>query len=240
MAVIKRAVGSVARRLERPELIGAIDSGAARALREEIALRAVMSAVLGRDSVYVDIGANDGQLLTHAVRAAPEGQHIAFEPIAEHATRVRAAFPGVDCRALAVGDVPGFSSFCHFRTMSGWSGLQRRPEVSDKAGQPETIEVRVVRLDDELRGVTPRLIKIDVEGGELAVLRGAREVLATARPLLIFEHEPQAAALYGATSLEVWGLLAGAGYRVFSIGGEGPFARPDEAPASINWFASPA
>ncbi len=238
--VVKRAIGHLSRRLERPELLAAFDRTAAQALREEIAMHAVISAALAENSTYADIGTNRGQVLRWALRAAPSGRHIAFEPIPELAAEIRRAHPGVDCRAMAISDAPGRSSFCHFHGMDGWSGLQRRPEVDDDVGKPETIDVPVSTLDVELAGLQPKLIKIDVEGAEYAVLRGAHEVISGTRPLIVFEHEPSAAALYGYTSTALWDFLTGFGYRVFAITGEGPLTDwSDTAPNCVNWIASP-
>jgi hypothetical protein len=54
--------------------------------------------------------------------------------------------------------------------------------------------IETVRLDDDLRSVTARvsLVKIDVEGMELAVLRGAQLLLTTHRPTVVVEHNPSA------------------------------------------------
>jgi FkbM family methyltransferase len=53
----------------------------------------------------------------------------------------------------------------------------------------EEITVDMVRLDDVLPpGYDLRLIKIDVEGAELEVLRGAIGIVERCRPYIIFEH----------------------------------------------------
>ena len=56
------------------------------------------------------------------------------------------------------------------------------------------------------------MVKIDVEGTELAVLRGARRLLAEARPLLVFEVWPQR------DRRAIFSLLGDAGYRVQPLG----------------------
>ncbi len=238
---VRRVVGFASRRLGRPELLAAVDAGIRQVQREELAINAVLASSLRADSTYVDVGANQGQVLRVAVRVSPLGRHLAFEPIPGLAAHLQRSFPQVDCRELALAAAPQTASFCHFRALEGWSGLRRSPEVSDARGRPEFIQVRVSTLDDELREVVPSLIKIDVEGAELPVLEGGRHVLARARPLVIFEHVAEAAALYGADSESTWDLLNDLGYRIYAVTGEGPFERSAfaSAHAIVNWLAVP-
>jgi FkbM family methyltransferase len=237
----RRALGWLSRRLDRPELLGAFYPGARQAWREEIAMRAVLASALRNDSSYVDIGTNRGQVLREALRAAPRGHHIAFEPIPDLAAELAASFPQVDTRRLALGAVPGSSEFCYFRKLDGWSGLRRSPEISDTRGEPEQIAVQVSTLDLELADTRPDVIKIDVEGAELDVLAGARTVLREAKPLVVFEHVAAAASLYGSSSAAVWDLLSELGYEVFTVTGDGPVRRAtfSESTAVVNWLARP-
>jgi FkbM family methyltransferase len=242
MTLVHRAIASLSRRVQRPELLATFYPGARRLLHEEIAVEAVLAAVLRDDATYVDVGTNRGQLLRVALRAAPAGRHVAFEPIPELAAELRREFPLLDSRQLALSAQPGTAEFCHFRTMDGWSGLRRSLEVSDERGAPEYIEVRVSTLDVELAELQPRVIKIDVEGAELEVVQGAREVLARAKPFVIFEHVPSASALYGSSPGAVWDELRALGYEIFAITGEGPFERDAFTAREevVNWFARPA
>jgi FkbM family methyltransferase len=241
MPLISRAMASAARRLQRPELLATFYAGARELLHEEIALKGVLAALLYSDATYVDVGTNRGQLLGEALRVAPGGRHIAFEPIPALAAELRQAFPQIDARELALSAKSGTAEFCHFRTMDGWSGLRRSLEVSDERGDPEYIQVQLSTLDSELSGSSPRLIKIDVEGAELDVLQGGRELLARSKPFVIFEHVSSAAALYGSPSTALWDLLCGLGYEIFAITGEGPFTRAAFAAsrATVNWLGRP-
>jgi FkbM family methyltransferase len=240
--LMRRGLGAVARRLQRPELVSAFYAGARRVEHEEIALEAVLAAALGSAGTYVDVGSNRGQVLAEAVRLAPEGRHLAFEPIPALAAELRARFPQVDCRELALGPRRETASFCHFTGLDGWSGLRRNPAIDDAQGRPEYIEVQVSTLDEELADVQPEMIKIDVEGAELGVLEGARGVLASARPMVACEHVTGAAALYGGSPGAIWDLLDGLGYRITSITGAGPYGRERFVRGEdvvVNWLARP-
>lgn len=235
----KRGLASVSRRLERPELLSAFDRPARQAEQEAIGIAAALASVLRSDSTYVDVGANRGQVLREAVRIAPQGKHIAFEPIPALARDLTLSFPDVDCRAKALADEPGRAEFTYFHALDGWSGLRRNPEISDERGRPELIDVEISTLDVELEGQKPVAIKVDVEGAELAVLQGGRRVFEEHRPLLVLEHVAGTAELYGASSLELWELLGDMGYVVFTATGVGPVAS-DVLPGLghvVNWLA---
>lgn len=231
----------MSRRLGRPELVAAIDSTARQAQNEEIGISAILACSLRGDGSYIDIGTNRGQVLREAVRVAPRGRHIAFEPIPSLAAEIARAFPGVDCRSKALGARAEAVQFCHYTQLDGWSGLRRRPEISDERGRPEDITVEVSTLDTELEGVIPNVVKIDVEGAELAVLEGGRSILREVKPIIIFEHVLEASALYGAAPGGPWDLLTELDYEIFSVTGEGPFARTRfvEAADVVNWLARP-
>jgi hypothetical protein len=110
------------------------------------------------------------------------------------------------------------------------------------AHESRRIQVDVARLDDVLdESSRPRLIKVDVEGAELAVLRGAAETIGRARPLVVFEH----VLVDPIESERLWRLLCDdIGYRVFDIDGNGPlcladFLRRLETREIWNWVAHP-
>jgi FkbM family methyltransferase len=218
-----------------------VDASARQAQQEAIGINAVLASALGGEGTYVDAGTNRGQVLRNAVRVAPGGMHVAFEPIPELAAALALEFPTVDCRSKALSSQPGTAEFCHFRQLDGWSGLRRRPEISDRRGEPEFITVGVSTLDIELAALEPAVVKIDVEGAEVAVLEGATGMLSRSRPLVIFEHVYEAAALYGAEPGAPWELLHGLDYEIFSITGDGPYTRSEfiASTATVNWLATP-
>jgi FkbM family methyltransferase len=187
--------------------------------------RLLMSFCLAADANCVDVGAHSGTLLSEMIRCAPEGRHIAFEPLPHKAAELRRAFPDVDVRELALSDEPGESEFVHVATNPQLSGLRQR----DYPGQQrlERLTVTTARLDDALpAGYAPALLKIDVEGAELLVLRGAERTLRAHRPIVCFEHGAGAAEHYAtAPSAAIHDLLADVGLRIFDIDGHGPYTR---------------
>jgi Methyltransferase FkbM domain len=72
----------------------------------------------------------------------------------------------------------------------------------------------------------PAFIKVDVEGAELQVFRGAADTLARHKPTVFFEHGEGAADRYGTSSAQIHDLLVGeAGLRIFDERGHGPYSR---------------
>ena len=177
----------------------------------------VLQAVLVEDSVCVDVGAHAGAILTHIVRLAPNGNHLAVEPLPAFADRLRDAFPGVDVQQCALAAISGSSIFNAVTSNPAYSGLRRRPY--DRPDEHvEQIAVRVERLDDLVDKHRPvRLLKVDVEGGEVGVLQGATRVLAEDRPFVAFEFGAAAARAYGTGAEDAYAILNDADLRVTTL-----------------------
>ena len=192
-------------------------------IRDTDLLVALMEEVLEPDSDCLDVGAHAGSVLREMTRIAPGGRHVAWEPLPEFAARLREAYPGVEVRRAALSDENGESEFAHALADPGWSGFVHRPTPT--GGRVETITVRTERLDDALpAGLEPAFIKIDVEGAEERVLRGAVETLRRHRPVIAFEHGLGSADHYGTTPTAIHSLLAGElGYELFGLDGDGPY-----------------
>jgi FkbM family methyltransferase len=203
----------------------------------------LLGFMLAEDSNYVDVGANEGRFLYHIRQRAPRGRHFAWEPVPHLAARLRATFPEIEVREAAVGDVSSAeTSFVEVKDDPAYSGLRARAYPGDY--KTEEIRVRVERLDDELPAdYVPTLIKIDVEGGELGVLLGARETILRHRPLIVFEHGRGASDRYGTTPETLHDLVCGDfGLRIFDMDATGPLSREQLAEyfrtgARWNFFA---
>jgi FkbM family methyltransferase len=208
------------------EARSAFDPAWRRELRDDHAVRVVLATALRRTSNAIDVGANEGAMLAGIVRVAPEGRHIAYEPIPELHERLVAAYPEVDVRRAALSDVAGDALFAHVVDAPAYSGLRERADLPDGASEVRRIGVRTERLDDVLPdGYVPALVKVDVEGAELHALRGAVDTLERHRPFVLFEHGAGGADLYGSRPGELFDLLDGAGLRIFDLEGDGPYSR---------------
>jgi len=255
-AALRRSARSVVRRTGREEqarvVVGrmrearsAFDPASRRVMRDEHAMRVVLATALRRDGNAIDVGANQGDTLEMILAVAPDGRHIAYEPIPGLAEQLTARYPQVDVRNAACSDEAGSAEFTHVLNAPAMSGLRQRADLPAHAEQVERITVRLDKLDEALpEGYVPSLVKIDVEGAELLVMRGAAETLARHRPFVIFEHGVGGADLYGSQPGELFDLLGECGLRVFDLEGEGPYARDDFeavfAQPIWNFLAAPA
>jgi FkbM family methyltransferase len=192
-------------------------------IRDNELLTRLLEEVLDPDSVCLDVGAHEGAILQEMVRCAPDARHVAWEPLPALAGFLRRAFPTVDVRQAALSDRSGEREFTHVLDEPGWSGFKERPVP--RGGAVKKIKVRCERLDDALHETArPVLIKIDVEGAEEEVLRGATETLRRHRPLVVFEHGAGSADHYGTTPLGIHALLTRElGYEIGGLDGDGPY-----------------
>lgn len=136
---------------------------------------------VGADDIVWDIGANAG---LYAVFATVQGADvIAFEPAPENATACRQNLQlnGADAEVIQVA----VSDFCGTAKLSLRD--QTKHTILDSEHAVETLEVPV-KTGDKLakERSPPSVIKIDVEGAELSVLRGLSGVLRENPPRLIY------------------------------------------------------
>lgn len=99
------------------------------------------------------------------------------------------------------------------------------------------IRVAVQTLDEILDGSSPALIKIDVEGAELSVLRGTRRLLTTDAPVVLFEHCGHGNS-FGVTPADVRSFLAEVGYRIYLLDGHLTPWESDQLPPVPNVVAA--
>jgi FkbM family methyltransferase len=197
-------------------------STARRNRRDDEGARLLAAAVLAHDSNCIDVGANEGLHLALFTHLAPDGQHIAYEPVPHLRAGLEERFPDVDVRGAALSDANGESTFVIHKRLPSRSSLR---SVGYGEAQTETIRVPMRTLDDSLpSGYVPHLMKLDVEGAEHLVLQGARRTLMTHRPIVLFEHQKSTARYYASGPDDLFGLLVEQlDMRIFDLDGEGPY-----------------
>jgi FkbM family methyltransferase len=177
----------------------------------------------------IDVGANAGLYTYHAAAAAPQVPTLSLEPIEELAELLRANLTrngraAVRVANVAASDEAGQAEF--FVAESDEVSSLESDHVSAYEGNAGTRRVvRTATLDElvhEYGFEHVDLVKIDVEGHELSVLRGAAETLRTHRPSLLLEVTNE-------NANEARALLGRIGYRLRRLDAAG-LAPTDEVP----------
>lgn len=185
--------------------------------RDDAAMIRLARAVLPRDGVFVDVGAHVGlHTLAIAAHIAEGGAAVAFEP---HPLNHGLLLHNLEQNHLrhVVAENLGLADAA--ATLTGTS----RPGVGNwsLASHGEyRFEVQLVRLDDYWRDhPLPRLdlMKIDVEGAEVRMLRGARKTIERFHPLIVFEVCPSWLAKMQTSPAELFAELIDHGYRIHPL-----------------------
>ncbi|MDX2194673.1 MAG: FkbM family methyltransferase [Gemmatimonadales bacterium] len=202
-----------------------------------------LTAMRGRATRAIDVGANMGQTIVSLAAVLPDVRVRSYEPQPETAAVAREIAERLgtaDVHVAAVGEVPGHLAL----HVPSCRGIRFTQLASTRPIDPERItaflrahgfrwarpadvvvathEVPVVTLDDD--GGPADLIKIDVEGADDAVLRGATRLLATQRPVLLVED--------GARPV-IRAPLEAIGYRACRVRGTALEALGAEAPLNV-------
>jgi len=171
----------------------------------------VMKRVLHKDSNCVDVGCHQGSILRKMLRFAPKGTYFAFEPLPEMYQGLLESFgnlANIHLYDYALSDTAGTTSFQHVVSNPGYSGFRQR-RYDRPHEQIQQITVKTNLLDNLVpKHISIQFIKVDVEGAELEVFKGAIETIKRSRPIIVFEHGLGAADYYGTTPENMYDLLA--------------------------------
>jgi FkbM family methyltransferase len=158
----------------------------------------------GRAGTFIDVGANIG-LVSIPVVEQTGALGIAFEPeprnfsfLQRNVARHRLA-GRIQCHELACHAAAGRMALALSSDNLGDHRLQPTAAVPSRQAGRETVTVATVRLDDVLRGrelPRPIVIKVDVQGSEVSVFRGAPETLARA-DFVVSEYWPEGIVAHG-------------------------------------------
>jgi len=171
--------------------------------------------------VVVDGGANCGIYTVAAAKlVGPSGLVLSFEPGAEAFAVLR---QNVDLNKLtnvctyraALSDKEGKAALYHHR--EGPNSFSLGATGADGEAFEEVITRTLFQVVREQTVRRVGLIKLDVEGCEELVLRGAISIIARDRPTVLFEMNRSAVARLGLCPIGSWKLLESLGYRFFSL-----------------------
>jgi len=209
----------------------------------------VLRRILREGDTFVDVGANIGLFSMLASKwIGPRGLVLAFEPSRRECERLRYhvnhnSLANVGVFQAAAGNHDG-TAVLHVAD-ARHAGLNTIEEqfVHAEVEEVYTEIVPVMRIDEfVIRHGVPQIhaMKIDVEGGEPAVVAGARRTITRDRPALLLEVTGDALAPRHAGRMSIETFLGSLGYAFIAIDGESGTLRPttDLTGPSENFLAA--
>jgi FkbM family methyltransferase len=161
---------------------------------EPLLKKFLMSYFNGLDIIAIDVGANNGYLSIPLARIARKVYSFEPNPKCFHKLKRNIELNGLEDRIeaheLAISNLNGFQNFYIQQSIdgdnlmnSGLSSLIRRPQYLKN-----TIKVEVKTLDSIIpEKEIVHLVKIDVEGSEIDVLKGSQKIVENSSPIIIWE-----------------------------------------------------
>jgi FkbM family methyltransferase len=196
-------------------------------------LSPAIARLVPKDAVVLDIGAHAGQFTKLFARTAPAGRVYAFEPGSYARSILRTVvwlrrLGNVEIVPLALGSAAGLARLQVPVKHSGSYGFglshlgapaDRWPVVAQELVALATLDAVVTALGL----VRVDLIKADIEGWEVALLRGAEHTLRRFRPRLLIELSAPHLARAGDRLEDAFALMKGFGYAAFELPTSGEF-----------------
>lgn len=195
-------------------------------------------------SVVLDIGANIGFYSVPLARRLKNlgGRLYAFEPVAGNyrwlceAVRLNHLEDVVVPIRSALGETDGIITLELLEAANAAPSTGNAIMLTESADRPGRCTAPLAPLDHLARewGITScRLIKIDVEGAELQVFRGARQFISEHRPIIYGEFWPSFMATFGHSFLDVAEFMTPLGYRMYRQQGRDQFVKVTRPAAGI-------
>jgi FkbM family methyltransferase len=173
--------------------------------------------------VFIDIGANIGYFSLLAARQQPTARIISIEPVKELFEKLKENILLNDFKNIfpvnaAAGEANEEKEL--FLSGSDNLGMSSFKQPENYSGKKE--KVQVIKLDDWFKtsGLTKiDLVKLDIEGSELAALKGMQEILLQYKPQIIIEINPGTLSLFDLKPAALFNFLSDLNFTGFMISG---------------------
>jgi FkbM family methyltransferase len=205
----------------------------------------VIRRIARQMSTMLDIGANIGWYSLMSASINSNSTIHAFEPIPstfkrlEKNCRLNGLESKIYCHNYGFSGQPGSFPFYFYPQGSGNASMQNLGERENVT----IVDCELRTLDSVLDWITPSkyidFIKCDVEGNELFVLQGGRELLARHKPILLLELLRKWSAKFGYHPNDAIIFLEELGYKCYTTTFEGSlakFSRINEDTMETNFF----
>ncbi|MGY6558260.1 MAG: FkbM family methyltransferase [Nitritalea sp.] len=206
-----------------------------------------MERVLKPGDTVLDIGANQGEYTLWAARkVGPAGRVYAFEPfpplfsqLCTHVSLNPAFDERIVCLPLGLAETAGRQML--YTRAGANEGVNTLFQDAQHQQPLEVIELDTLDSVCKRQGIKHvDFVKIDIEGAELAALKGAEQTLRKHLPTLLLEVNKKACAAAGYTAEELVGYLQTLGYTRFErVGLRGRLEPLGKLPAFSNLIIKP-
>lgn len=173
-----------------------------------------------RCSTFVDVGANVGNWTEYFLKNS-SAKGILFEPSEHCAALLKEKFKDkpITLREVAVGDRNGSISFVEEGEFGESSSIAETYIASERPGDAVVKQIPIVTLDEELKAADFNIdfLKVDAEGYDLKVLKGAEALLRKGRIRFVqFEYNSNWLGT-GSSLQEATSFLTGLGFDLLLI-----------------------
>lgn len=179
----------------------------------------IMSKVITKNSNCIDIGCHKGEILDLMINYAPEGNHIAFEPIPSFYNNLVNKYKNIaKIYPFALSEKQGTSSFQYVKNAPAYSGIKKR-KYDIKNPEIEEVKIKIETLDNLVdKNTTVDFIKLDVEGAEFNVLKGAKNTIQNNSPYIVFEFGLGASDYYNTKPEDIYNyLVEECNFQIFNL-----------------------
>jgi len=202
---------------------------------------AFLQSRLQEGQTVLDIGANLGWFtLVAASKIGSTGKVHAFEPRPETLAMLSKTI-ALNTLERVVEVWPYALSDAEGELLLNWADKTDNPghsflsKTETSIANHESARVKSVRLDDLLPDVAPDVVKIDVEGAEPLVMRGALNALRRKKPVILSELFPdQLKSVSGVTTAEYIAQMEREGYGCYMLENGFPKQRLRDYPIGYN------
>lgn len=199
----------------------------------------VMLTGLSSPPGVIDIGGHAGRHAKVIASTLNPSHLIIFEPLPAQSAALQQEFllhANVKIVACALGNRRGSTKFVVNRKSPEESGLQPRTAYNNsETSDLQEITVRVETLDEFRIPFRVDFIKIDTEGGEIDILKGAAELLRRDQPVVSVEYGPSGFGAYGYQAETLYDLADSCGYDLYDLFGN-RFSSREEWAACVGRF----
>ncbi len=215
---------------------------------QDICAQLLLPKLCRSSAVFIDIGAHIGSVIAEVQGYDSSVKIVAVEAVPEKAADLARRFPDVEIHNCALGETEREVRFFVDKKRPGYSSLAQGGRSNEEVRE---ISVPMRRLDDLISpSAQVDTVKIDVEGAELAVLRGSSDLVSRCRPVILFESGPRAAQTMGFSMEELFDWFDERDYEILvpnRVAHDGPplhrqgFIESHYYPRrTLNYFAVPA